>query len=411
MLKNGLNDALDWIWKHSLVVFPLIVGAAAAVTVALALNAKNAGELLKESKSTVSGSASTGAEPSLSEQEVPLVENTDENIRSLILSFYNAAALGDMATLSSLCDQMTDEEYFRYQELAKYIEFYPTVEIYSKPGLEEKSTLAFVYFKQTFVDHEEELPGWQAFYICADGDGKLYIKRGGFTQEQDDYIRRVSLQDDVKAFNNRVNVEYNEVIFQQPQWVEYMDDMKAKLETAVGVQIAKKNAEAELTKPNPAGTEPGGQTQEGEKTRGQAPGAETPANTEPVVQYVVTNATVNVRSSDSTNADRLGTAEEGRKLELKEAQVNGWSRIVFEGQDAFIKSEYLDKVESEAGLTAVGTVTATTNVNVRAAADAGAERLGVLAGGEKAELYAKENGWCKIKYNGQIGYVKEDYVQ
>ncbi len=410
MLKDKINGALDWIWKHSLVVFPLIVCAATAVTVTFALNAKNAMKFAQESKSAESESSGTGtAEQAPTEQEVPLVENTDEAVRSLILSFYNAAALGDMDTLSSLCDKMTDEEYFRYQELAKYIESYPVVEIYSKPGLEESSTLAFVYFKQTFVDHEEELPGWQAFYICADGDGKLSIKRSDFTKEQDDYIRLVSLQDDVKAFNNRINVEYNEVIFRQPQWVEYMDAMKVQLETAVGVQIAKKNAEAQLAQ----ATQPGAQPQEGGTSPEQNPEEAQPANPEPTVQYVVATTTVNVRSSDSVNSDRLGKVDEGVKLVLKEAQVNGWSRIVFEGQDAFIKSEFLEPVENaaEAGLAVIGTVTATTNVNVRASASAAGERLGVLAEGEKAELYAKEDGWCKIKYNGQVAYVKADYVQ
>ena len=40
-----------------------------------------------------------------------------------------------------------------------------------------------------------------------------------------------------------------------------------------------------------------------------------------------------------------------------------------------------------------------------------AEKLGVLSGRESIELIARENGWCQIRYNGQSGYVKEDYVQ
>ena len=55
-------------------------------------------------------------------------------------------------------------------------------------------------------------------------------------------------------------------------------------------------------------------------------------------------------------------------------------------------------------------MTATTNINVRSAASETAERLGVLAGGSTLDLIANENGWCKVKYNGQVGYVKSDYV-
>jgi len=71
----------------------------------------------------------------------------------------------------------------------------------------------------------------------------------------------------------------------------------------------------------------------------------------------------------------------------------------------------LELAESAQGAAVVGSVTATTNINVRAAASESADRLGVLAGGDSVELVANENGWCKIKYNGQIGYVKADYVQ
>ena len=66
--------------------------------------------------------------------------------------------------------------------------------------------------------------------------------------------------------------------------------------------------------------------------------------------------------------------------------------------------------ESAANLETIGSITANTTVNVRSAANETAERLGVLAGGESLSLLAVENGWCKVNYNGQVGYVKSDYV-
>ena len=67
--------------------------------------------------------------------------------------------------------------------------------------------------------------------------------------------------------------------------------------------------------------------------------------------------------------------------------------------------------ESAAGAETIGTVTATTNINVRASASETADRLGVLSGGDSAELVGTEGDWSKIRYNGQIGYVKSEYVQ
>ena len=91
-------------------------------------------------------------------------------------------------------------------------------------------------------------------------------------------------------------------------------------------------------------------------------------------------------------------------------QINGWTRIVFEGKDGYIKSEYLQMEESAADLNIIGKVTATANINVRAAASSSAERLGLLSGGQTLELLAVEDGWCKVIYNGKVGYVSAEYV-
>ena len=101
----------------------------------------------------------------------------------------------------------------------------------------------------------------------------------------------------------------------------------------------------------------------------------------------------------------------GEKIRVLEQRVNGWSKVLFQNQEGYIKSEYLQMAESAAGATVIGTVTATTNINIRVAASETAEKLGVLAGGDTVDLIATENGWCKIIYQGQIAYVKEDFVE
>lgn len=57
------------------------------------------------------------------------------------------------------------------------------------------------------------------------------------------------------------------------------------------------------------------------------------------------------------------------------------------------------------------TVTAKENVNVRNSNDEGADAIGKLLGGESAKRSAvTENGWSKIDYKGQVGYVKTEFV-
>lgn len=128
-----------------------------------------------------------------------------------------------------------------------------------------------------------------------------------------------------------------------------------------------------------------------------------------------------------------------------EEKGNGWSKISFEGRDAFIKSEYLEVVSEETvelaqadvevadageenagnGNTAaagannanantedVQTVTVIENVNVRKSASENGQKLGLAYTGEKLELLMKQaDGWTRVKYNGETAYVKSDYVE
>ena len=95
---------------------------------------------------------------------------------------------------------------------------------------------------------------------------------------------------------------------------------------------------------------------------------------------------------------------------MQEVRANGWTKIVYEGGDGFIKTEYLQMEESAEGQESIGTVTANTNVNVRAAASETAEQVGILVGGDTAELLGTEGDWCKIKFDGKVAYVKADFV-
>ncbi len=189
----------------------------------------------------------------------------------------------------------------------------------------------------------------------------------------------------------------------------YIEEFGEQVNIEVGERLGQLNASAGEENTDEADSEnnDNGDSADGESTEQSDSASDTVEET----RYVTATTTVNVRSSDSENADKLGKVSEGTKLELVEAKVNGWSEVIYEGQNGFIKSEYLQEVESAASAETIGTVTATTNINVRAQASENADRLGILAGGDSVDLIAEENGWCKIKYNGQIGYVKSDYVQ
>ena len=126
--------------------------------------------------------------------------------------------------------------------------------------------------------------------------------------------------------------------------------------------------------------------------------------------YATATTTVNVRSSDSEIADKVTKVSGGTKVEVVEQKVNGWSKVIADGKEGYIKSEYLRMAEAVTG-EAIGTVTAATTVNVRMSPSQDAEKLGVLAGGDTADLLERVDDWCKINYKGTVGYVKAEFVQ
>ncbi|MBQ7925065.1 MAG: SH3 domain-containing protein [Lachnospiraceae bacterium] len=411
MLKEKLSQIRDFILKHYKLVFPALLILCVAVTVVIALHANSRSDvedIIKDSTQVATGVEGTTEDVGLNSfnTEVPLKQNEVPEIWSLVCTYYNAVALGDIQTIQNVCDQISETELLRFEEMAKYIDSYPTLEVYTKEGPVAGTTMVYVYYKVTFANLDAQFPGYQAHFVCTREDGTLYMKKSENAEEVDEYILAVSTQDDVVELNNKIEVEYNELMQNNPQTLLYLTELDAEVGKAVGERLAQLNASEPTIDPQ--------QPTEGEGTGEESTPTEevpTPEVPEITVMYAEATANVNVRSSDSEQADKLGRATKGTTLQVLEQGVNGWTKVSFEGKEGYIKSEYLSMLENADGQVVIGKVTATANVNVRSKASTSAERLGVLKGGAKVDLLGTENGWCKIIYDGRVGYVNADYVQ
>lgn len=422
MLKDKIVIVCNYIVKHCAIVFPVIVIAMAAVTVSAALNAGRVRETSDDAPGVENTAMPqetknpTGNIQEMSEhatavpapEEVPMAENTDEEIFSLVSSYYNAMAAGDTETLTAIHDSLSTDEVLRYAVTSEYIEGYAAFEVYVKRGLTEDSTLACVYYRVRFLNHPEEFPGYQMLYLSRNAQGKLYIKNDeNFTEEETQYIIKVANQDDVKDFHNHVTNEYNDLMLAQPELLDYLGELSKQIDKAVGNELEALGVA--MAEQNIGEGQSGeGESQEETGREGEGEVTETPVVSGP--RYAVATATVNVRESDSEKAERLGRVSNGARVQVQEVLINGWTKIVFEGKDGYIKSEFLQMEESASDLEVIGKVTATTNINIRAAASSNSNRLGLLSGGQSLDLLAVEDGWCKVLYNGQVAYVSAEFV-
>lgn len=408
-IKEGLAGVYNFILKHSKIVFPLILIVCVAVTVVIALNAGKAKDVSAEEASgtTVSDANVVEAGIGLTVTEEEFQNNAYPDVNALIMDYYNAVADGDVDRVLAISNNVYETEKIRIREMSQYIDSYPLVEIYTKSGPDAGSYIAYVYYKVKFDGYDNLAPGIQTFYICTAEDGSLYMNEGAGEEYITDYITRVNMQDDVVELYNKVTVEYNELVASDPNLSLFLQELGTQMDVLVGEALADAEAAGQLQEEQNEG-EPGTEGTPSDEAPEEEPVAEQPQG--PV--QARTTTTINVRSSDSETADRLGKLSAGTQIEVLETRANGWSRISYEGKDAYVKSEYLEIAQEASRVETIGTVTAADNVNVRSDASETASKLGIIYQGETLDLVEKQdNGWSKVVYEGQIGYVKSEYLE
>lgn len=432
-LKEKSMAAGDWVMDHTKIVMPIVLVVCVLVTVFFAINANRREKLEKEAEMAAANVVQEAEADQMQEKATPapvfeLEKNAYPEVNDMLRTYYDAQASGDIEVVSALNTYLNEIEKIRVEELSKYIEEYPVLDVYTKPGLEENTYVAYVYSEVKFNDIDQQLPGMQTYYIGKNENNEFFINDGTYDDSVWNYIKEVTLQDDVVDLNNKVVVEYNEFLASDEELNEFVAYLKEKINEEVGEILAKaEQPEAEEAAQNeaaPALEE--AQAQEGQE-EGQQDGETTAPN---VVQMAKATDVVNIRTSDSETADKIDKAQVGQEFKLLEQRGNGWSKVEYNGKEAFIKSDYLE-VTSEVSVDvaqaependtpqetasvqeSLGTVKVKENVRVRKSASTESESLGTAYVGEKLELLMKQaDGWTRVKYNGETGYVKSDYVE
>lgn len=414
-LREKVITVRDFIMDHSKIVMPLVLIVCVIITVIIAVNANHREALEKEAEqAAMAVPAEEETAVSVEGLEIPeyeLEENAHPEINNLVRAYYDAQASGDVDVISELNTYLDEIEIIKVQEMSKYVESYPVLDVYTKPGLTENAYVAYVCSEVKFSEMEQELPGMQTFYIGLNDDGSYFINDGTNDTTIRNYIKEITLQDDVVDLNNKVVVEYNELLAEDEELEEYIAYLREKINEDVGEILAQaEQPEVEVSEPEPE--------------------EEAEQETQMAAKTVRATDVVNIRSSDSEEADRIDKAQIGQEFQLLEERGNGWSKVSYKGGEAFIKSDYLEVVEEELVVVAAvqeeeqdhtpvvsnettsGTVKATESVKIRKSASTDSAALGTAYAGDEFELVMKQaDGWTKIKYKGQTAFVKSDYVE
>ena len=145
-------------------------------------------------------------------------------------------------------------------------------------------------------------------------------------------------------------------------------------------------------------------------------------NIEEANETVWATLSVSIRSSYSADSEKLAVLYGGESLTRTGICDNGWSRVDYNGETAYIKSEYLtteepalpeentEEPETQQEETTRETVYATTGVNIREKASADSDIVGALIAGYSVTRTGTEGDWSKVEFEGGTGYIKSEYL-
>lgn len=112
--------------------------------------------------------------------------------------------------------------------------------------------------------------------------------------------------------------------------------------------------------------------------------------------YKVT-AKSGLKVKETPSGAKIATLPYGEQVDVIEI-ADGWAKINYSGQDAYINAKYISKVES-------GTYTVNNKSGLKVKATPNGTNIGTLDYGDEIDVIDISNGWAKFEYSGQEAYV------
>lgn len=272
-----------------------------------------------------------------------------QEVNDLIARYYTAYAAGDVTALTELATPVSANEQSYITLFSQYVDEYQNIKCYTKSGLDVSAYLVSVSMEIKFAGVDTTAPGLDFFYVRTKEDGTLYI---------DNLYSQYNLANQENALDTSVQSLINE-FEKESDVVTLQNEVQTKYDAAVA---SDENLATMIntTIPN--------------------------AITEWVTQVAAENAQTETEGTEQI-------PEETEAPEETETQEEPTEQTPEEEPEVVSESVYT-----------------TDTVNVRAAADTSAEKLGSLEKGTQIARTGTEGDWSIVDYGGTTGYIKSEYL-
>lgn len=230
-----------------------------------------------------------------------LVEN-DAKVLTTMTSYYSARTNNDTTTLQKLDPSTSEQDPSSLSN--NYVESYSNIRTYSKAGLADGSYLVYVCYDGKVKDIDTLVPSLTQFYLMTNEEGGLYIADTSGDTAIEQFIEESRTSSEVQTLIAEVKQNCENAENQDPALKEFMEQY--------GNSQNSESGDAE--------------TEAGESTE------------------MVANDACNVRSQPNTDGDILYTMYVGETI-TKTGESDDWTIVDYNGQTAYIKSEFLSTPE------------------------------------------------------------------
>lgn len=129
------------------------------------------------------------------------------------------------------------------------------------------------------------------------------------------------------------------------------------------------------------------------------------------ITKTVSSNTLNLRKEANTKSSVIQVLKKGDRVRVLE-EGSAWTKVTYNGKTGYLSSRFLSA--SSTGSTASAgrkMMVMANNLSVRKSANSLSEKLADLSRGDTVEYISSTNGWNKVRYKGQIGYVSSYYLK
>lgn len=370
------------------------------------------------------------SEQPLSSQEYERDEN--EQVNELVTAYYGCYADGDTDSILEYAYPMSDSEKSYIQMYAGYVEEYQDIVCYTKTGAEDGSYIVSASFNVKYQDVDTVAPGLDFFYVRTDENGSLYIDNvySPFNLLHQEYsldqaivqlIQEYESGEDVISLQAGIQTSYEQALEKDPALRTMVEETLANAintwntEHEAAMQQQEEAAQQQIQQEQQAQEQQQQAQEQQQQIQEQQPQTDTVTETENRA-WVYVNDTVNIRQEPNESSAVLASATRGSQVRQIATTSNGWVRVRTGDVEGYIKAEYISteaasSTSSGGSISDGQTIRLTSSVNIRSAMSESSSRVGLAYAGESVTVVQSYGeGWCRVNWNGQTGYVRTDVL-